>query len=72
MLIPSLSPPPQPAGARPGKWRQAPAERFTKRRGLAAYRAKRNEAPHKITPIFFSPTKPGSYIAKLNKAAMLN
>lgn len=71
MLIPFL--PPEPAGARHGKWRQAPAERFTKRRGLAVYKAKRNEAPHKITPIFFFLLqKPGSYIAKLNKAAMLN
>lgn len=72
MLIPSPLPP-QPAGARHGKWRQASAQRFTKRRGLAVYRAKRNGAPHKITPIFFFFCyKTWSYIVKLNKAAMLN
>lgn len=34
------------------KWHWAPAERLTKRKELAAYKAKRNEAPHKITPFF--------------------
>lgn len=50
MLIPSLPPPACRCWARK---RQAPAQCFTKRRGLAANRARRNEAPHKITPFFF-------------------